>query len=136
MISKQSAKQGGEGPKQAINIISEGTRIKGDIDTNGDIRIDGELTGNIVAKGRLVVGPTGKITGDINCNNVEVSGVIKGKIKAGELLNLKASARVEGDIVVGKLSVEPGSVFSGSCMMGESIKLNETEKEKPKISFR
>lgn len=135
-MSKQSTKPNTESLNQAINIISEGTKIKGDINATGDIRVDGELVGNISAKGRLVVGPSGKINGEIDCGNIEVSGQIKGKVKATELLNMKSTAHIEGDIIVGKLSVEPGSVFSGSCSMGNTIKLNEAEKEKPKINFR
>ncbi|HSH19751.1 MAG TPA: polymer-forming cytoskeletal protein [Draconibacterium sp.] len=127
-MSKQTTKPYGESPNQSINIISEGTKIKGDIIASGDIRIDGELVGNISAKGRLVVGPNGRITGEIDCNNIEVSGFIKGKIKASELLNMKSTSQIEGDIIAGKLSVEPGSVFSGTCSMGGSTQTNGTEK--------
>lgn len=114
-MAKQSY---GEAANSSINIINEGTSIKGDINANGDTRIDGELIGNITSKGRLVVGPKGKIAGEIRCNNVEVSGFIKGKVAAAELLNMKASAKIEGDIIAGKLSVEPGATFTGSCSMG------------------
>lgn len=107
-----------ETSNSSINIINEGTSIKGDINANGDTRIDGELIGNITSKGRLVVGPKGKIAGEIRCNNVEVSGFIKGKVVAAEILNMKASAKIEGDIIAGKLSVEPGATFTGSCSMG------------------
>lgn len=127
-MSKQTTKPYGESPNQLINIISEGTKIKGDIIASGDIRIDGELVGNISAKGRLVVGPNGRITGEIDCNNIEVSGFIKGKIKASELLNMKSTSQIEGDIIAGKLSVEPGSVFSGTCSMGGATQTNGTEK--------
>ena len=127
---KQTLKPNSENLNQAINIISEGTKIKGDIIASGDIRIDGELTGNISAKGRLVVGPSGKITGEVNCSNVEVSGYIKGKVNAVELLNMKSTSQIEGDIVAGKLSVEPGSLFSGTCTMGTpKHSMNEPEKE-------
>jgi cytoskeletal protein CcmA (bactofilin family) len=119
-----------ESPTQSINIISEGTKIKGDIMANGDIRIDGELLGNISAKGRLVIGPKGKIEGQIVCNNIEISGYIKGKVTASELLNMKSTSHIVGDIVAGKLSVEPGSMFSGTCVMnGNGTKpINEPEK--------
>jgi cytoskeletal protein CcmA (bactofilin family) len=127
-MAKQAAY--GENSNQSINIISEGTKIKGDIIANGDIRIDGELIGNIAAKGKLVVGTEGRITGEVVCNNIEVAGIIKGKVKASELLNMKATSQIEGDIVAGKLSVEPGSVFSGTCTMGGSILNNGTEKQK------
>ena len=116
---KEMAKQSyGESSNSSINIISEGTSIKGDINASGDTRIDGELIGNIDSKGKLVVGPNGKIAGEIRCNNVEVSGFIKGKVTASELLNMKASSKIEGDIVAGKLSVEPGATFTGTCAMG------------------
>jgi cytoskeletal protein CcmA (bactofilin family) len=126
-MSKQISKSYGESSSSAINIISEGTKIKGDVVANGDIRIDGELIGNISARGRLVVGPKGKIEGEIDCNNIEVSGYIKGKIAAKELLTMKASSKIEGDISAGKLSVEPGSKFTGTCSMGDSTQTNETK---------
>ncbi len=129
-MAKQETKSFNENLNQSINIISEGTRIKGDIIASGDIRIDGELTGNISAKGRLVVGPSGKIAGEVNCSNVEVSGYIKGKVHAAELLNMKSTSQIEGDIVAGKLSVEPGSLFSGTCTMGTpKHPVNEPAKE-------
>lgn len=129
-MAKQSAKSYGEAQDQGINIISEGTLIKGDISASGDIRIDGELVGNINAKGRLVIGPQGKVDGEINCNNIEISGYIKGKITVSELLTMKASAQIYGDIIAGKLSVEPGSLFTGSCSMGDLKAKNETTKPK------
>jgi cytoskeletal protein CcmA (bactofilin family) len=109
----------GENTNQAINIINEGTVIKGDIIANGDIRIDGELIGNIGAKGRLVIGPNGRVEGQIDCNNIEVAGYIKGKVIVSEMLTMKASAKILGELVAGKLSVEPGSLFTGTCTMGD-----------------
>jgi len=117
-----------ENTSQSINIISEGTKIKGDVIANGDIRIDGELIGNISAKSKLVIGPKGKIEGQIICNNIEVSGFIKGKITASELINLKSTSQIVGDIIAGKLSIEPGAIFSGSCVMNGSKPANEPEK--------
>lgn len=129
-MAKQSANYG-ELQNQSINIISEGTTIKGDLTASGDTRIDGTLIGNITSKGRLVIGPKGKVEGEINCNNIEVSGYIKGKIAVSELLNMKASAKIYGDIIAGKLSVEPGSVFTGTCKMG-SDSTAKAEDDKPK----
>ena len=127
-MAKQTTKPYGEIQNQSINIISDGTTIKGDVSAAGDIRIDGTLIGNIVAKGRLVIGPNGKVEGEINCNNIEVSGYIKGKIKVPELLNMKSSAKIDGDIVAGKLSVEPGSLFTGTCTMGSEKPKHEGSK--------
>ena len=117
-MAKQLVKSYEEPQEKTINIISENTIIKGDIRSNSDIRIEGEHIGNIEANGRLVIGPTGKIEGDINCSNIEVSGYIRGKLIVRELLTMKASARIYGDIAAGKLSVEPGSLFTGTCSMG------------------
>lgn len=129
-MAKQTTKPYGEVQNQAINIISEGTTIKGDISASGDIRIDGALEGNITAKGKLVIGPKGKVTGEINCNNVEVSGYIKGKVIVLDVLNMKSTAKVYGDIVIGKLSVEPGSVYIGNCNMGGEKPAYEPTKTK------
>ena len=102
------------------NRIVEGTKITGDIVTETDFRIDGELTGNFVSTGRLVLGPSGIIIGDVVCNNADIEGKLKGKVKVNELLNVKAKASIEGEVTVGKLAVEPGADFSASCIMSDS----------------
>lgn len=100
-----------------INLISQGTEITGDVKCNGDIRIDGILNGNMVTKGKVVIGPTGRIKGEVECKNSEVSGAIDGKITVNQLLNLKASSKILGTIITDKLSIEPGAVFTGTCTM-------------------
>lgn len=117
----------------SVNLIGAGTTIDGDITTNGDIRIDGSLTGSINVKGKLVVGVSGMLEGEIICQNADVSGTIKGKIGVAELLSLKASSKLTGDIITNKIAVEPGATFSGSCSMGgviKDIKGERTEKTK------
>lgn len=109
-----------------INLIGQGTEITGDITCNGDLRIDGNLTGNISSKGKIVVGETGKIKGEISCKNSDISGIIEGKVTVIELLSLKATARINGDISTSKLAIEPGSRFTGYCNMAtESEKLSD-----------
>ena len=103
-----------------INLISNGTEITGDIRSNGDIRIDGSLTGNLSTKGKVVIGPTGRVNGEVVCKNSEVSGIIEGKIVVGQLLNLKVSSKILGDIVTAKLAIEPGAHFSGTCNMSDT----------------
>ncbi|MFO8235082.1 MAG: polymer-forming cytoskeletal protein [Bacteroidales bacterium] len=128
------AKNTMENDSNAINIIGVGTEITGDINTNGDIRIDGFLSGNIITEGKLVVGETGKIKGEVDCKNSEVLGMIEGKIKVKELLTLKSSARIYGDIITKKLSIEPGSLFTGNCNMNDEalsdIKPKDSKVEK------
>lgn len=106
----------------SVNIIGAGTFIEGDITTNGDMRIDGSLTGTINVKGKLVVGPSGMVEGEIICQNADISGVIKGKIGVAELLSLKSSSKLTGDIITNKIAIEPGAAFSGSCSMGGVVK--------------
>ena len=114
---------------KTINLIGTGTFITGDIRSEGDIRIDGSLKGNLNTKGKIVVGPTGLLEGEINCRNIEISGKTDGKINVTELLTLKASARINGEIKTNKLAIEPGAVFSGSCDMKGNTPYNA---EKPK----
>lgn len=103
-----------------INQIRTGTEIKGDVITTGDIRFDGKLTGNMSIKGKLVIGDTGEVKGEITCKNADVSGKINGKITVSELLELKASSKIHGDIITNKLSIEPGAEFTGNCNMSSS----------------
>ncbi|MBC7695626.1 MAG: polymer-forming cytoskeletal protein [Burkholderiales bacterium] len=116
-ISKSSAID-----SSSINLIGNGTCITGDINSNGDVRIDGSIKGNISISGKLVVGPSGNIEGNIICQNADISGEIQGKINVSELLSLKASARLLGDIVTGKISIEPNATFTGTCNMGAVVK--------------
>jgi cytoskeletal protein CcmA (bactofilin family) len=126
-----------ETDNSTINLISTGTDITGDVKSTGDIRIDGSLKGNLNTKGKVVIGPTGKVSGEVICKNSEVSGTIEGKINVSQLLNLKASSKVYGDIITVKLSIEPGAIFSGNCKMSDSennggTAINkEKESEKP-----
>jgi cytoskeletal protein CcmA (bactofilin family) len=113
-----------EASSNNINLIGFGTEIHGDVICNGDMRIDGLLVGNLSAKGKIVIGETGKIKGEISCKNSDVSGVVDGKITVAELLSLKSSAKVMGDIFTSRLAIEPGSKFTGYCDMSK-------ESEKP-----
>jgi cytoskeletal protein CcmA (bactofilin family) len=100
-----------------INIIGNGTTLKGDIISDGDFRIDGTLIGSITSKAKVIIGTTGVIEGEIKCLNGDFSGTIKANVLATELLSLKASSKLYGNIHVGKLSIEPGAQFSGNCKM-------------------
>jgi len=104
------------------NRIVEGTIIKGDIISKADFRLDGELIGNFETSGKLVIGPAGILTGDIICNNMDIEGKFSGIIQVTELLNVKATARIKGEVKVGKLAVEPGADFSATCVMNSTIK--------------
>jgi cytoskeletal protein CcmA (bactofilin family) len=108
-----------------LNIISNGTSIIGNIVSNGDIRIDGSLEGNVETKAKLVLGETGKIKGEIICATSEISGLIEGKISVEDILALKSTAQIIGDIQTTKISIEPGAVFTGTCNMCTNIQDKE-----------
>jgi cytoskeletal protein CcmA (bactofilin family) len=114
---------------QSVNMLGAGTTIKGDIQSNGDFRVDGTLIGSIQSKGKIVIGQTGHVEGEVNCRNADISGQVKAQVIVAELLTLKASARLSGEITTSKLSIEPGARFSGTCHMSES----GTRVEKPSL---
>jgi len=113
----------------SVNLIGNGTEILGDIISNGDLRIDGSLKGTIRSSGKVVVGSTGKVDGEIVCQNADISGEVKAHLKVNELLSLKASALVTGDILTNKLAIEPGAVFTGACSMGTQPAADEKNSE-------
>lgn len=106
----------------SVNIIGAGTSIEGEIVSGGDIRIDGNLKGSVNTRGKLVVGPTGVIDGEVHCQNADISGTVKGNVNVADLLTLKATSKLSGDLVTGKLAIEPGADFSGSCSMAGVVK--------------
>lgn len=109
----------------AVNLLCEGTVIVGDIETQNDIRIDGCIKGKVVTTGRLVVGNTARIEGNIECVNVDVLGDISGDIIASGMVSLKSPAKIFGNITASSISIETGVVFNGNCRMnkeGEGIK--------------
>jgi len=112
----------------AINIICEGTAIKGDINTTGEIRIDGILEGNLNAKGKVVVGQSGRITGEIVCKNADVQGKIEGKITVTDLLSFKSTSSFTGEITTRQLAIEPGALFNGTCQMKAQQENTEIKK--------
>jgi len=106
----------------SVNLIGNGTKIAGDISSHGDVRIDGHLAGNITTTGKFVLGPNGVVEGNINSNNADLSGEVRGKVVISEMLSLKSTAKINGDIVAGKLGIEPGAMFNGTCNMGAKVK--------------
>jgi cytoskeletal protein CcmA (bactofilin family) len=116
-----------------LNIINAGTTITGDLNSEGDMRVDGTIKGYVSSKARLVMGPTSRVDGDIKAANVEISGEVNGNIYVSELLTIKASARISGDIVSNKLIIEAGAEFNGKCSMkdGKNVMKKISSDEQP-----
>jgi cytoskeletal protein CcmA (bactofilin family) len=107
------------------NRIVEGTIINGDITSPADFRFDGQLIGNFTSSGKLVIGPAGSIKGNITCHNADIEGKFEGKIKVEEVLNVKENANITGEVITGKLSVEPNAIFNATCVMASKTKDSE-----------
>jgi len=114
--TKQSA------PTQISNRILQGTVIQGNIQSEGDLRIDGVIEGNIQIKGKMVLGEKGQLKGTLECSQAFISGRVVGDLKISEILTLNATAKVEGDIHTSKLITEEGATFNGKCIMGAVIR--------------
>jgi len=108
-----------------LNVIGEGTTIKGDLVSDGDLRIDGAVIGSITTKAKCVVGGSAVVTGNVDARNCDVSGKVDGDVKVSEVLLIKSSGMINGDIRTSKLVVENGGEFNGSCTMGSSVSLNK-----------
>ncbi len=120
------------------NRIAQGTKIIGDINSEGGFRIDGEVEGTLKTPGKVVVGKSGVINGTLEGANADFEGKFSGKLLLSGTLTLKSSALIEGEVIVGKLAVEPGATFNASCSMKGAIKeLNkksEPQKQKAEQS--
>ena len=122
MFTTKDEKKMAEEISNSSNVIGKGTVLEGNIETSGNIRIEGRINGNIKSKSKIALGHSSHVEGNITAQNADIEGGVKGKIDISEVLILKVTAVVHGDISTGKLVVEPGAVFNGSCKMGAAIK--------------
>lgn len=104
-----------------VNVIANGTQLEGNIVTNGDIRVDGIVKGNIVSKAKVIVGREGRVEGNVTCSNIEIEGHVNAEsLNVSNLISMKATANMIGNITAGKIAIEPGAEFSGNCKMHSS----------------
>lgn len=119
-------------PVRHPNRIGKSTRIKGEINSEADFRIDGKMEGSITTSGKVVIGKDGFVEGKIICHNADIEGKFSGVLNVSGLLALRATTNIEGEVTVAKLSVEPGAIFNATCSMkNTSVKpLNDERTEK------
>jgi cytoskeletal protein CcmA (bactofilin family) len=115
-------------------LIGAGTTLSGDIKSNGDLRIDGTVLGNISSEAKIIIGTTGLVEGDIYCQQADVTGKVSGNIKAKEMLQLRGDCVVTGNLYAGKLQVEPSATFNGQCHMGANVV--EMQNNEPQAAIR
>lgn len=128
MFTSKSKTTFDDSTTSANTIIGAGTIITGDVESKGDIRIDGTLIGNLSAKAKILIGPEGVVEGDIDGIQADVLGKVAGKIVVKDQLLLRGKATLNGDIYAGKLQIDPTATFNGHCYMGANVVELNTER--------
>lgn len=121
----------------ALNSLVQGTEIEGTVKAESDIRVDGTIKGNLDCTAKVIIGPTGYIEGQINCANAIIEGRFEGILNVKDLLNVRNSAKINGEITTNKLIVEAGAVFNVTCKMGKQeshARAIRTEKKVGKLA--
>jgi cytoskeletal protein CcmA (bactofilin family) len=124
----RNAEKGKLAVQKAMTMFGQGTQLTGDVNSDGDIRVDGTVKGVLQSKAKIVIGVTGVVEGDLICQNATIDGKVNGNVMATELVILTKSAFVTGDIQLKKLVVEEGARFSGKCTMG-NLKVSRNAEE-------
>lgn len=133
MFTKNRDKHGAraEGPAGSVSMIAMGTTLTGDIESDGDMRIDGNIIGHVYCKARVVLGETGIIQGDLHATNADIFGTVNGNVIAKDMLCLKSKSSINGNIQTGKLQIDPSSVFNGQCKMTSEQATQAAGNKKP-----
>lgn len=133
MFSDKNSKEH-ENPGSGQNRINDGTKLKGNVTSNGYFRIDGIIEGNVKTPSKVVIGKTGIVIGTLSCENADIEGKVNGILDIKGTLSLKGTAIIEGEVVTGKLAVEPGATFNATCLMKGSKKEASTDKKETPTS--
>ncbi len=102
----------------SATLISEGTVLQGDVNSENDLRIDGTIQGNVLSSAKVVVGPTGCIEGNIHGKQADITGKVIGNISVQDTLQLRGQSNVKGNINAATLQIDPNAIFNGQCQMG------------------
>ncbi len=112
-----------------LNVIVEGSKVIGDMVTESNLRIDGVVEGNVHVASKVVIGKTGRIQGNLTCGAADIEGNVEGILKIDELLVLRSSAEIIGEITTRKFQMEEGAIFTGNCTMS-----NHNSSNAPKVA--
>lgn len=118
----------------SISTVAEGTTVNGDIESDSDMRIDGNIVGNVYCKAKVVLGPTAIVQGDLHAENVDVFGTVNGNITTKDLSCLKQNSTINGNLVTQRLQIEPNAVFNGQCKMTSDQEVLKTSKTTEEVA--
>jgi len=130
MFNKEKASALEKGAPNSATLVSSGTVLSGDINSENDLRIDGTIQGNVKTDAKVIIGPTGFVEGNIQGGNADIYGRVSGNVTVADLLQLKDSGNIEGNIQAAKLQIDPTAVFNGKCQMGSAgsiVSMNQTD---------
>ena len=134
MFKNKQENMAAQDASNSSNIIGKGTTVEGNIETFGNIRIEGKVKGSVKSKSKIALGQSSFVEGNIIAQNAEISGEVKGVVEVSDQLILRPSSSIDGDIVTNKLIVESGASFNGGCKMGvtqKEIKIGPNGQTKP-----
>jgi cytoskeletal protein CcmA (bactofilin family) len=122
MFKSNTSKKELEQLSTSSTIVAKGATFEGNMETHGNLRVEGRIVGNIKCKAKVALGDSAIIEGNVITQNAEIAGHIKGQIEVTDVLLLKSTAVIDGDIIAGKIMVEAGAIFNGKCKMGVVVK--------------
>jgi cytoskeletal protein CcmA (bactofilin family) len=108
------------------SMLGQGCKIKGDIEIQGTMRIDGTFEGSISCPETLIIGKTGVVKADVKVKNAVIGGKLVGNIAASNKIELQSGSHVEGDIQTARLVIDEGVFFEGNCKMGSAANTNSS----------
>ena len=118
MFNKEKNLSISEKVGNSATLISEGTVLQGDVNSENDLRIDGVIQGNVISSAKVVIGPTGRVEGNIHGKQADITGKVIGNIAVQEILQLRGQCNVQGNIHAATLQIDPTAIFNGQCQMG------------------
>ena len=134
MFKNKQENMAAQDASNSSNIIGKETVVEGNIETSGNIRIEGKVNGSVKSKSKIALGQSSFVEGNVIAQNAEISGEVKGVLEISDQLILRPSSITNGDIVTNKLIVESGATFNGGCKMGvaqKEIKIGVNGQNKP-----
>lgn len=129
MFTKNKSNGQYDHPGGAVTMIAKGTTVNGDIESESDMRIDGNIIGHVYCKARVVLGESGIVQGDLHATNADVFGTVNGNVAAKDMLCLKSKSTINGNIQTARLQIEPNAVFNGQCKMTGTGSITQAEKK-------